>query len=105
MSPGGIYPGAFASGKEIAVVVKKRLLQTLDGRVVDGDDPSGAFLFAVPGQEIPDAVAREHGLLPDEKQGKKPKDKQRKPGEDKGSTKPEDSGDSPKGEAEKEQAE
>jgi len=54
------------------MMVTERLALTEDGsRVVPYDSPEARFLFAAPGQEIPDALAQKYGLLdplPDEKE-------------------------------------
>jgi hypothetical protein len=47
------------------VIVKRRLWHTADReRLVSDGDPAAAFLAYTPGQEVPDALAIELGLLP-----------------------------------------
>ena len=56
------------------MIVKERLYLTADRKTVVKDgDKKAAFLFAAAGQEMPDNVARQYGLL---KEKKKPENKQ-----------------------------
>ena len=67
------------------MIVTERLYLTADRKkVVKEGDPKAAFLLAAPKQELPDIVARQYGLLDEEKkQGKKAKNKMAPRPEDK----------------------
>lgn len=60
--------------------ITERLYTTAKGDVVEDGHPDAAFLFAIPGDEIPLAEAEAKGLV---KQRSQPKDKQRKAAADK----------------------
>lgn len=44
--------------------IEAKLWKTADGAIVPDGDPRAAFLFATPGDEIPEAEAEELGLVP-----------------------------------------
>lgn len=63
------------------MIVEERLYLSADRKqVVKEGDPLAAFLLAAEGQELPDVVARQYGLL---KAKKKPKNKMVKKPENK----------------------
>lgn len=55
------------------MIIDRRLLRTVDGRIVEEGDPAGAFLAFTPGMEIADRQLKELGLA--EIYGPKPKAK------------------------------
>jgi hypothetical protein len=65
------------------MIVKERLYLTADRKhVVKGGDHKAAYLLAAKGQELPDKLAMQYGLIGG-KQKKKPADKQIKMPENK----------------------
>jgi len=70
--------------------ITERLYLAADRKTVVKDgDKRAAFLLAAKGQELPDVIARQYGLLKEQKKAKQPEDKQAEPAENKAILPPE----------------
>jgi len=57
------------------MIIRERLYLTVDRkRVVNENEREGRFLFAKPGDDIPDSIAKQYGLI-EEKMVKQPENK------------------------------